>query len=88
MKIFVLGTAALLVVSQAHASQGQECISIENDIARLACFDKAFATVEAKSERTPEEVFAELSPALTSTYIRSHGRTVVVKAAFDPGNCR
>lgn len=59
---FVAGMAILTAPSLAH-EMGQDCTNIDNDIARLACFDKAF-TGQEESALTPEKAAAEFKALL------------------------
>jgi hypothetical protein len=51
---------ALSLLTSAAYADGSKCVSLDNDIARLACFDEAYRGTEA-SDLTPIEAFEALA---------------------------
>jgi len=51
----------------AAATAQEECVSIENDISRLQCFDEAFSGIAPES-LSPSDAFARLSQLIESEY--------------------
>ena len=82
-RISLLGSlliGALFFLSAAATAQ-EECVSIENDISRLQCFDEAFSGI-APERLSPTDAFARLSKLIESEYGRWH-----VGAAFHEDSC-
>ena len=60
---FALGLVAGLATGNPALANPEDCVAIENDIARLQCFDAAFASA-AKKPATPDEAFEKFAAFL------------------------
>ncbi|MQX37329.1 hypothetical protein [Roseospira navarrensis] len=78
------------LVGAAHAQE--DCRSIENDIARLACYDDAFGRGSATTEPSPalsrDDIYLTLQNALRSVYSPPNGLPIVVDSEFLSDQCR
>ena len=84
MKFFA--SLPFLICATAVSAQ-QQCVSIENDIERLACFDTAFANRPNEAASRPEDAFIELASLLTSMGTKWNGLPAMVDATFDDESC-
>jgi hypothetical protein len=84
--------SCLLVLCSSAAWAQAECVGIENDIARLACFDEAFADGAPSSQDVPDllpvEAFMNFASLVRSFSEQSNGLPVVIDTEFDDATCR
>lgn len=66
----------------------EQCVGIENDIARLDCFDTAFVALPSSNgTEDPEKIFEEHVSFLRSQHANQYGAFLQIDAAFDVNTC-
>ncbi|UOA14477.1 hypothetical protein [Sulfitobacter dubius] len=77
---FTITVGAVGIGCSMASAKGAACVSIENDIARLACFDEAYQQ-ERPSELSPEEAVDALSKLV---YIDTPRELLVLTRGSEP----